>query len=183
MAGINRANRALSESTVKLHSAIGIKCVFISHQQRDKLLCREIASYIQQSGLDVYFDEDDRDLKIYREKNDPAGVVNSIRKGINNSTHMLCVVSVNTIQSLWVPWEIGYAYDKIDLASLTLKGIEDAGLPHYLLTKPLIRGTKSLNHYISMVTGKTESSLILENRMFAHHKSVHPLDDVLDWNQ
>jgi len=183
MAGINRAKRTLSETTVKLHAALGIKCVFISHQQADKALCREIATYIQESELDVYFDEDDHDLRIHREANDPAGVVDSIRKGINNSTHMLCVVSVNTVKSLWVPWEIGYAYDKTDLASLTLKGITDSLLPHYLLTRPVIRGTKSLNGYIQRLAGKSEATLVNESRLKLHSMSVHPLDDVLDWNQ
>lgn len=38
-------------------SRIGIKCVFISHQRKDKTVARAIADYIKDAGVDVYFDE------------------------------------------------------------------------------------------------------------------------------
>lgn len=88
MAGINRATKNLrfySES----RKAMGMKCVFLSHQQKDKDVCRKIADYLMAADIDVYFDEYDEDLKFYRQANDPKGVVDSIKKGINNSSHML----------------------------------------------------------------------------------------------
>jgi hypothetical protein len=124
MAGINRAAknfRMFSES----RKITGVKCIFLSHQQKDKDVCRKIADYLMAADIDVYFDEDDEDLKLYRQSNRPQGVVDSIRKGINNSSHMLVVVSPNTIYSSWVPWEIGYGYDNTQLGVLTLKGIKD----------------------------------------------------------
>ena len=45
----------------------------------------------------------------------------------------------------------------------------------------IIRGTKSLNSYISTISNKLEKSMINESKMFSHTKSNHPLDKVLNW--
>jgi hypothetical protein len=180
MAGINRAivtNENLSKS--RLYSQV--KCVFISHQKGDSAKCEKIAEYIMEANIDVYFDEYDTDLKIHRQTNNAKGVVNSIRKGIDNSTHMLCVISPNTLGSKWVPWELGYGYAKTTIGVLTLKGINESELPDYIKTVQIVRGTKSLNQFIVELTGLPQ--LILEDRNFskAYNFGNHPLNDILDW--
>jgi len=181
MAGINRAFSGhinLSES----RKVAGVKCVFLSHQQMDKDVCRKIADYLLAANIDVYFDEDDADLKFYRQTNRPQGVVDSIRKGINNSSHMLAIVSPSTINSQWVPWEVGYGFDNSILNVLTLKGLNDSQLPDYLKTANIIRGTKSLNKYLSQITGSLES--LMESSYLIKSSSIsnHPLDNYLDWS-
>lgn len=181
MAGINRASSSyinLSES----RKSSGIKCVFISHQKSDSDTCKKIAEYLIAADIDVYFDENDNDLKIYRQTGNPLGVVDSIKKGINKSSHMLIVVSPNTLHSKWVPWEVGYAYDNTTLGVLTLKGIVDSNLEAYLKTVPIIRGTKSLNEFVSNILGYYVSSMESAGRIRAYNQK-HPLDDYLDWNQ
>lgn len=182
MAGINRAAknfRVFSES----RKTSGVKCIFLSHQQRDKEVCRKIADYLMAADIDVYFDEDDEDLKVYRQTNRPQGVVDSIRKGINYSSHMLVVVSPNTLYSSWVPWEVGYAYDDTSLSVLTLKGIKDESLPDYLKTTNIIRGTKSLNSYLTKITDRIQSMMESVDLIKSYSMSSHPLDSYLDWNQ
>ncbi len=181
MAGINRAEkstRLFSES----RKAKGVQCVFLSHQQKDKDVCRKIADYLLNADIDVYFDEDDDDLKIYRQQNRPQGVVDSIKKGITNSSHMLVVVSPNTIYSKWVPWEVGYGYDSTNLGVLTLKGIKEEDLSDYLKTTLIIRGTKSLNTYLAKITGKIESLMESTNLIKNFSTVWHPLDNYLDYN-
>jgi len=180
MAGINRAH-SLNESIAKTNLLVGKKCVFISHHKSDLDDCKKIASYLMKAEIDVYLDEFDYDLKEQVQRQNPKGVVRCIKKGINNSSHMLCVLSSNTIYSKWVPWEIGYGYDKTDLGAITLKGIADDDLPDYLKTVKLIRGTQSLNKYISDIVGYTESYLKLYSRIDEHSKPIHALDNVLDW--
>ena len=85
--------------------------VFISHQKKDKKEAKEIADYLKTVGIEVYFDEYDRELQIATETDNPKAVVSAIKKGINNSTHMLCLISKNTLFSKWVPFEVGYGYD------------------------------------------------------------------------
>ena len=180
MSGINRATRSLktfSESRITL----GIKCVFLSHQQKDKELCKKIADYLMAADIDVYFDEYDSDLKFHRQSNNPSGVVQSIKNGINASSHMLVVVSPNTINSSWVPWEIGYGYDKTHLSILTLKGLTQNSLPDYLKTSNIIRGTKSLNGYLANITNTLQSLMEGKSLIKLHSTPSHPLDSYLDW--
>lgn len=179
MPGINR--KLINEQTALQRKQLGIKCVFISHQKADATICRHIADYLKEAGIDVYFDEYDNDLKIYRQSNNAKGVVDSIKKGIQQSSHMLCVISPNTLHSKWVPWEVGYGYDKTTLSALTLKGITDEQLPEYLKTVQLVRGTKTLNDYISNLAGEYKEKMFSSKRLISESTSVHPLDNYLDW--
>ena len=64
--------------------------VFLSHQKRDREEAKKIADFLLSVGIDVYFDEFDRELQKADATNDPQAVVAAIRKGIKSSTHMLC---------------------------------------------------------------------------------------------
>lgn len=182
MAGINRAAK-LNRTFSATRKSAGILCVFLCHQQKDKEICRKIADYLIAANIDVYYDEYDEDLKYYRQTSRPQGVVDSIRTGINNSSHMLVVVSPNTMYSSWVPWEVGYGYETTSLGVLTLKGIKDENLPDYLKTTLIIRGTKSLNEYLSKITGRIQSLMESLDLIKSHTMGTHPLDNYLDWNQ
>lgn len=152
-------------------------CLFISHQRNDKQVAKEIANYIYKSGVDIYFDEYDWSIN----RDDPQSVVNAIKTGIRRSTHMLCILSQNALQSKWMPWEIGYGYDRLQVAGITVKEISKAVLPEYLQIVPVIRGTKSLNAYIAKTIGRVEDSLISEQKLFSASQINHPLDNILDW--
>ena len=73
--------------------------VFISHQKKDSEAARIIADYLQDAGIDVYFDQYDQSIN----RADPQSVVNAIKRDIENSTHMLVLFSLNTFGSMWVP--------------------------------------------------------------------------------
>ena len=181
MSGINRALKA-NESSARINLSHSVKCVFISHHKSDLEYCKKVAAYIMKAGIDVYLDEYDYDLKYQVQTNNPAGVVRCIRKGINNSSHMLCVISPNTVYSKWVPWEIGYGYDKTTIGALTLKGITEELLPDYIKTVTVVRGTKSLNSYLSRIADKSEPLMEAYNYVSKHTLGNHVLDEVLDWN-
>ena len=152
-------------------------CIFISHQKRDSDIARKIADYFITSGIDVYFDEYDEKI----DRNNPQSVVNAIKRGIQNSTHMLCLLSQNSIESKWIPWEVGYGYDRTTVIGLTLKEISKSVLPEYLQIVSILRGTQSLNNFISNVLKRDELKLINERKLFAANELQHPLDSVLDW--
>ena len=151
---------------------------FIS--KKDKDAAKKIADYLLNAGIDVYFDEYDSDLKIQHQSENPKGVTKSICNGINNSSHMIVVVSPYTLTSTWVPFEIGYGYDKTELNVLCLKGIPKGSLPEYVRTAPIIRDIYDLNSYICSLTGKTKERLI-ETKMFSVYDSIYnPLSSVMD---
>lgn len=171
-------------------------CVFLSHKNEDKPACKKIAEYLENAGIDYYLDENDKELQYTASTNNPEKITELIKNGIAESTHMLVVISEKTYQSQWVPFEVGYGHaaildkddlqntqkNKIKLAILTLKDISDSALPDYLQVGYIIRGTKSINEYISKISGKSESGMINETRIFSNTKSYHPLDNVLNWS-
>ena len=167
------------ESRSKVLS-LGIKCIFISHQQKDKEAAKKIADYFINAGIDVYFDDYYTDLKYNHQISNAKAVTDSIRKGINNSSHMLVIVSPNTLSSTWVPFEIGYGYDKTDLSTLCLKGIPKGGLPEYLKAGKIVRDIWDINHFISNVSNIKEEFLFESKKMFSHSKYDNPLYPIMD---
>lgn len=161
-------------------SSSQIKCVFISHQQKDKDAAKKIADYLIESGIDVYFDAYDRDLRIHHQSNNAKSVTNSIRKGINNSSHMLVLVSPNTLYSTWVPFEIGYGYDKTNLFVLCLKGIPKGGLPEYIRSANIIRDIWDINNFISNNLDRDLVPLFESKKTFSHRNDNNPLSTVMD---
>jgi len=152
-----------------------IKCVFISYQNNDKTQARKVADYLISAGIDVYFDEYDNDLKLSNQSNNPGKVTSALTKGINNSSHMLVIISPTTIKSHWVPFEIGYGYDKTDLAVLTLKGIPKNTIPDYIKTAKIIRDIWDLNSYTSNIIGINKQVLVDTGSIKGYNDLYHPL--------
>jgi hypothetical protein len=151
--------------------------VFISHQKRDRDEAKKIADYLLSVSIEVYFDEFDKELQQADISSNPKAVVAAIKNGIKSSTHMLCIVSPNTLTSKWVPFEIGYGYDLTNLATLTLKGIKNSDLPDYIKTKPIIRDIYDINKFIK----EQGKGYILESKMFSDYNSnTHPLSGIMD---
>lgn len=160
--------------------ARGIKCVFISHQKSDKIEARKIADYLIAANIDVYFDEYDKDLKIHHQSNNSKAVTAAICQGINNSSHMLVIVSPNTLYSTWVPFEVGYGYERTDLAVLCLKGIPKGKLPEYIRTATVVRDIYDFNKKISNWSGQSENLLMENKQIFSANNYSHPLANIMD---
>jgi hypothetical protein len=92
---------------------------------------------------------------------------------------MLVVISPSTIVSKWVPFEIGYGYDKTDLSVLCLKGIPKGGLPEYIRTANIIRDLYDLKSKLKNFTNKNNESL-LETKLFSFNTNLNPLRGVMD---
>lgn len=151
--------------------------VFISHQKKDSDVARKIADYLEEAGVDTYFDQ--YDMKI--DRSNPLSVVNAIKYGIENSTHMLVVFSPNTFSSMWVPWEIGYAYNsQIALNVLRLKDVPRDKLPEYLKVVKVISDIWDLNQLISNLTKSDSDNLLTEGRIRRYSDSYHPLIQYMD---
>jgi len=157
-----------------------IKCVFISYQRADSKDAKKVADYLIASGIDVYIDVYDGDLKSTSQTSNPRKVTEALCKGINNSSHMLVVVSPTTLISKWVPFEIGYGYEKTDLAVLCLQGIPLGALPEYIRTAKIIRDIYDLNSKISDWKGVSKEILLKENTIVASGINSNPLNNVMD---
>lgn len=150
--------------------------VFISHQKRDSEAAKVVADYLQDAGIDVYFDQYDSSIN----RSDPQSVVNAIKRGIENSTHMLVLFSPNTFGSMWVPWEIGYAYNSVvTLNVVRLKGVEKGNLPEYLKVVKTVMSIYQLNSLIASIKNINRAQLILENTSFSENNPTHMLNNIM----
>ena len=151
--------------------------VFISHQKNDSDAARAIADYLQDAGIDVYFDQYDSSIN----RSDPQSVVSAIKRGIENSSHMLVLFSPNTYGSMWVPWEIGYAYNSpVTLGVLRMKGVAKDQLPEYLKVIKLVSDIWDLNQLISHITNTNREQLLSEGRIRIYSDSANPLNRYMD---
>ncbi len=188
MAGINRADPEIFKAFTKalLESKYKKVCIFISHISVDKTIAINIGEYIRvNADFDIYLDIYDTDLQQAVSRGDDRKITEFIEKGINECTHVLCLLSSTTKNSWWVPYEIGFAKKgSKQIASLALK---DAGqLPSYLKIERVIPGTKSLNVYLENINASGYTKGLSEASRLAllpHTQQQHPLDTYLNWQE
>jgi len=180
MSGLNRFYYPTKYQSRNEVVSLSIKCVFISYQKKDRDAAIKVSEYLQNAGIDVYIDIYDTELRIQHQNDNPVEVTKAICNGINNSSHMLAVVSPDTLYSTWVPFEIGYGYDKTELGVLCLKGIQKGKLPEYVRTSPIIRDIYDLNNLIERLSGRNKE-VLLESKMISDYGSLsNPLYSVMD---
>lgn len=151
--------------------------VFIAHQKSDRVEAKKISDYLRSVNIEVYFDEFDKELLSALQENNPKKVVNAIKKGVKKCSHMLCLISPNTLYSKWVPFEVGYGYDRTVLATLTLKGIENKEIPDYIKAAPIIRDIYDINKLVKSLGNK----YLFESKNYSNYQSsLHPLNNVMD---
>jgi hypothetical protein len=177
--GINRYYYTTQINNKKEHFSKNAQCIFISYQSADRDAAKKIADYVLTAGLDVYFDQYDGDLRISNQSINPKKLVDSLCKGINNSSHMMVVVSNTTMQSRWVPFEIGFGYEKTSVYCLCLRGIPKGGLPEYLQTTKIIRDIYDLNSTINTLTDKS-SILLKSSNQTSDQTSTSLLSSIMD---
>ena len=73
--------------------------------------------------MDIYLDLYDVELKEAVSVENDKKIVESIKKGIGTSSHLLCLVSDKTRLSWWVPYEVGVVGERgKTITTLKLKG-------------------------------------------------------------
>ena len=146
-------------------------CVFISHKSCDKRAAEYIARYIRSIlRMDVYLDKWDILLQNATSSKDDNDIVKCIHKGLNVSTHLLCLLSEETENSWWVPYEIGYA-NKSRLSIATVKLADVMEVPSYLKINTYIQTAKELSVWIDRLPvygsllESTQHSSLLEEKL------------------
>jgi len=138
--------------------------VFISHTTQDDALARKIYSRLKLvNNIDCYIDDMDKEL---RSKRGTAQLTPLLVDRLRRCDTLLAVVSSNTKNSWWVPFEIGTAREMpriiASFTSLpersTYAGQEC--LPEYLLEWPRLRTDSDIDLFAREYKQK---SLILES--------------------
>jgi hypothetical protein len=180
-------NRALYEDRhlAKRNETDNKPCIFLSHISVDKAAAVAIGKYIRVQGdIDIYLDIEDEDLQEAVRTGDPVGITEFIEKGLAHSTHIMCLISKATAGSWWVPYELGFGKNGGKSLSC-LKLIGQVSLPSYLEISEIIRGTDSLNQYLTQVRrglSKSAATSALMETLIRSTASNHPLDDYLDFD-
>jgi hypothetical protein len=188
MPGINRANHFNASGLESSISNKGGICIFLSHRSTDKPDVRDIQDRIKQIGefimeceIDIYLDENDEKLQEAVQSNNQIAVTNFIEQGINNSTHLMCIISNNTQGSWWIPYEVGYAKKSFGSDKLaTLKLDRGCYLPDYLAITEELKGAQDLYGYLDSIRGQGR---LYSGRDFSgYSEESHPLMNCLQWN-
>ncbi len=158
-------------------------CIFISHQKADSSYGRILANYIMDSGIDVYFDENDPSLKDPNIRTDPDKLTEAINSALNYSTDMLCIISEKTKLSWWVPYEIGFIWNKEGFSrkNIILFCIKDIKqYPEYLCLVQRIERIDEIDNFLASISGK-EAWFNENYAKMAATPERHPLSSLLKW--
>ena len=110
------------------HDIITAKSVFISHSTKDDRTVAEIRQALEGLGIEVWTDS----------QRLTAGDAVAFENAIEKAAHLVAVLSVNAINSTWVPKEIKIALSKgKKVIPLLLPGIEPSALGLWFPEEPV----------------------------------------------
>lgn len=137
-------------------ASISKPCIFLSHKSEDKAAVKDIAKYISDADIDYYLDVEDPELQKAVADDDHQKITEFIELGINNSSHVLTLISEATKESWWVPFEIGFGKKgEKNLALLPLKDV--SYVPSFLTIVEKLNGIRQLNDYLAGSTNKCKT--------------------------
>ncbi|MDF1738625.1 MAG: toll/interleukin-1 receptor domain-containing protein [Verrucomicrobiales bacterium] len=142
MKGINQFGRIEKQAHATEPNA-----VFISYSRRDKNQALEAANSVKGLGIDIYFDENDYMLQVADEKEEHGKVVSCIEDGLSNSAALLGIVTENTKESWWVPYEIGNASGRQKPHAHLITG-EVTHLPSYIKASTILPDMNTLDRWL-----------------------------------
>ena len=129
--------------------------VFISHNSRDTKLAEDYAVDLKKLGFKIYLD-------IY----DPIiiGTIDKplhIKSEIEKSTDLLVIITQNTKDSWWVPFEVGLS-TSADNRIVSIIHPGSPSLPSFIRKWPIIRTDEQYKFYLEELT-KNKDQLIKEH--------------------
>lgn len=132
--------------------------VFISHTKADAAVAERVARRVRLNRLEIYLDTiDDALVK------DGPELADLLLARMADCQQLIAVVSSQTVNSWWVPWEIGVGSEKgFRMASYTESFV---ALPSYLKKWPALHTDRHIDLYCkystkfaSIVNGRIRSS-------------------------
>jgi hypothetical protein len=118
--------------------------VFISHKDVDSATAQRIGQVLERYSISYYLDVLNNLTEL-----DGKRLTHNIRQELNKCSHMITVLSENTKQSWWVPFEIGMAAQKdVPVVNFLVEGI---ALPSYLEYWPRLKNISELDKFVSAI--------------------------------
>jgi len=114
--------------------------VFISHKNSDSRIAEKVASRVRSNGLETYLDTIDDALV-----EDGPDLADILLERMKDCHQLIAVVSFQTRDSWWVPWEIGVGSEKgFRMASYSESYVP---LPSYLEKWPALKNERHIDYY------------------------------------
>ncbi len=136
--------RAIAESV----NCVKKQCVFISHKKCDEdeavIIGRYITEVLKQN---IYLDKYDPGLQNATQEEEDEIITEIIKRAIEVSDKMLCIISPSTINSWWVPYEIGYG-DSKKLSIASVKIVDSISMPSFLQIQKCIHDVEGLKIFL-----------------------------------
>ncbi len=124
--------------------------VFLSHSSKDIEALPEVIKFLESFGVKVYIDKNDKSLPSSTSPK-TAGI---LKQRIKDSKKIIVLVSENSKESKWIPWELGLGdvmktVDNIALLPLTNNSSKPSWPEQeYLGLYPRVALTRFKNQYI-----------------------------------
>ena len=136
--------------------------VFISYKSDDLRISHAVKQAVEEHyDFEAYLDRiDDALLK------DGPSLANHLLKRIDECDQLLAVVGPMTVESWWVPWEIGVGSEKHYFLATYLHG--QVVLPSYLKKWPILRSKADINKYCELSRRKAQD----RNVVFARESTA-----------
>ena len=90
--------------------------VFLSHSTKDKDVLPVIIGFLEQHGAKVYIDKTDKELP--QKTSSDTGV--KLKERIAQCPKFVVLVTANSKNSRWIPWELGIADEKKKIENVAL---------------------------------------------------------------
>lgn len=173
--GINRALEGNYRSFNERYATSSIEpCIFLSHRSLDKSMVEDIGNYIMSQGIDIYFDKYDKELQKADEEGNDEATTRCIQKGLEKSTHVMCLLSPVTITSWWVPYEVGYGENMgKEIFSQKLANLNKREIPAYLRIRECLMGWSELDAYLDKIVVRYGTLNESEYRASYYKKSIY----------
>lgn len=139
--------------------------IFISHKQEDEIKAIEVQQTLDSCGVETYLDLLDDDIS-----GDGEELTQHIRKSMDKCSDVIVILSEETKNSWWVPFEIGMATEKnMRIANYLVSYVE---LPDYLEYWPRLKNQDDVLKYIE-IRNKVSAEYIRSRNIF-ESSSVSP---------
>lgn len=145
--------------------------VFISHKNTDELQARRIDAQLKAAGIATYLDVLDPKSK------STSDITSVITDRIIECSHLIAIVSDNTKESWWVPFEIGGA--TVHNKRICTYAISAEQLPDYLKKWPILKSENAISTFIKNYKSDTKLTRDLEsvsNESFEKGNLHNPAD-------
>lgn len=114
--------------------------VFISHRTIDDYLAQVIHDHLTKThGIECFLDQNAGIIQ-------PEHVTRVITRALDLCSHLMVVITAETRDSWWVPFEIGYATSR-NRAIASYTNYAQEKLPEYLWGWPILENLSELNQF------------------------------------